>query len=251
MQLTDADNKFMETAKEIRGEIMEVNAEFQAGNLTLEERDAKLSELSGKLQENATQHEEWAKRTVFALVQTRLAAEGGIDAAEFNFLIGLGESMGIIDQQTADLAESINSSLDTLDSSVAQGAISDFDTLWTNLITKDPATQTKAQADGMTAAFDAVNTGNAQGQVDDFAQRWQNLLDMPHSTTFTVNYQQNGAPPNTPGPEPESLAPYTSSGRARNAPQSVVTSNNQNIFLYGPTTLMISDSGGAGLLEQR
>lgn len=128
--LQDGYDKFGEKEREIRAEMEALNASFAQGDVTAEEYNSKMADLTGQLGENAKAMEDWSKRTVFSLVQARLAASGGIDAKEFSFLVNLGEQMGIIDKDTATMAQNVNNSLDAIDLSKPE----DFVNLWKEII---------------------------------------------------------------------------------------------------------------------
>jgi len=115
MDLQNGYDGFAEKERMIRDEMDQITIAVANGEITAEEYNQKMGELSGQLDSNAKAMEDWSKRTVFSLVQARLAAEGGIDAKEFSFLINLGEQMGIIDESTATMAQGVNDSLDAID----------------------------------------------------------------------------------------------------------------------------------------
>lgn len=130
MDLQDGYDNFAEKEREIRDEMDQVTQAVANGDITADEYNEKMSALSGQLAENASAMEDWSKRTVFSLIQARLAAEGGIDAKEFGFLINLGEQMGIIDSSTAQMAQGVNESLDAIDLNKPE----EFYDLWKDII---------------------------------------------------------------------------------------------------------------------
>ena len=116
LDLQQGTDGFAETEANIRDKMDALTAQMMEGKITMEEYNEQWPELTAELDANAKAAEMWAKRTVFALMQTRLAASGGgIDAGEFKFLIGLGEQMGLIDEKTATMAQGLNDSLDDID----------------------------------------------------------------------------------------------------------------------------------------
>jgi len=130
MNLQEGFDGFREKEQEIRDEMDQITIAVAEGSITADEYHEKMAALSGQLGENAKAMEDWSKRTVFSLVQARLAAEGGIDAKEFSFLINLGEQMGIIDENTATMAQGVNDSLDAIDLAKPE----DFVDLWKDII---------------------------------------------------------------------------------------------------------------------
>jgi len=131
LDLQQGTDGFAETEANIRDKMDALTKQMMEGEITMEEYNEQWPELTAELDANAKAAEMWAKRTVFSLVQVRLAASGGgIDAGEFKFLIGLGEQMGLIDEKTATMAQNLNDSLDDIDLSKPY----EFYELWQDLL---------------------------------------------------------------------------------------------------------------------
>ena len=154
---TERENdKYIKGQQDLRAEIVKVNGEFNTHKISVSEYNQKIGELTGNLNENAAEHLDWQKKTVFALLTTKLAADGMSDA-ELGFLLDTGAKMGIISDQTVTEAEKMVSEANT--------ALGGFDT--------------------------SVPTGEAAT----FADQWDRLVSAPKNLNFTVNLTQTGPSP--------------------------------------------------------
>jgi len=73
----------------------------------------KQDDLGRKVRETADAHDEATKRILFDLVQQRLASDG-LSQAEFDFLTGLAQKWGLVDQATATAVAGIDKSMEEL-----------------------------------------------------------------------------------------------------------------------------------------
>lgn len=115
-------DRYKETQNEINAANAQANADFESGNISLDERNAILADNQVKLAENAAAHNEWAAQTVYSFAMARAAADG-IDEAEGEMLIGIGEQLGLFDAKTAQAMQAVNSSFASLDTSDAEATV--------------------------------------------------------------------------------------------------------------------------------
>lgn len=186
---------FNQKQLDINQAMAETQAAFAAGQMTGEEFGAKMGELNGQLAENAAAHEDWAKRTVFALVQTRLAASGGIDSQEFAFLISLGEQMGIIDQSTATMAQNVNSALGSWDLSKPE----EYKGVLENIMsTSDAASSSVATSTAsMSGSIQKIDTSNLVETYDTISDIKDIADEGP--IDLKINITTTGSLPDIPG----------------------------------------------------
>jgi hypothetical protein len=221
MNLQNEYDSFNKKNADIQTQIQKVNADFAAGNITLEEQQAKLTELNGKLAENQAAHEQWAKQTVFSMLQVRLAADG-LSKEEFDFLIKVGEDMGLIDEETAKMASGLNAAMDSIDLTKPE----EFKDLWEDIIDLPHDQQ-------FTITTDIVTNGELPDGSTPLGGGRASGGDVYAGTAYTVGEMGR-----------EMFVP---SQDGTIIPSNQLSLNN----FYGPVTLAISDDGGAGIMGVR
>ncbi len=153
LDLQSGFDDFNQKQDEVNQKLRELEARFQAGEIKVDDYNDQYAELTGQLDKNAKAHELWAKKTIFSMLQARLAVDG-FSEGEFNFLIQVGEQMGLVDEATATMAQGINDSLDSIDFSNVQG----YSQAWQQLLNM-PHNQIFTITTVQQATLDLINQG--------------------------------------------------------------------------------------------
>jgi hypothetical protein len=257
--MQDAQNKLRDSQTEVVAKMRALDKAFAAGEVTAGEFDTQMGALRKTYIGNATEAELWAKRTIFAMVQTRLAASGGgIDSGEFKFITDLGVEMGLIDQKTADTATNINKSLDELDTSGAQAEVKNFSTKWKDLLNM-PQTVTFTvnvvqNGDVVPPSAPGGPPLNVDGSVDHNGNRYDTLSKggWVHAARGMWIGQSRGTDTVpamlTPGERVLSVPEVARMG-GRDGVDRMTNGGGTNIF-YGPNNFIV-EGEGSNIMEMR
>ena len=114
--------EILDKMRALKDEILAAQA---SGNLEVlpgmrEDMDA----LSDELNQNAEDFKRWQKQAVFAMIQTKLAADGLTDA-EFGQLLGIGQDMGLLDEGVVAQAQGLMDTLSGVDTGSLDKAVQD------------------------------------------------------------------------------------------------------------------------------
>jgi len=112
--------------RELTAQLAEETAQYGAGSQQVADTQSKLDALGRELDQNAKQHQMWAKQTVFALAQARAAADGTINELEGEMLITLGEGLGILGEDSVEMARTMNAAFSDIDFSDPEAALMNF-----------------------------------------------------------------------------------------------------------------------------
>jgi hypothetical protein len=186
-----------------------------------------LVDLDGQLADTAKAHEDASKRIVFSMLQARLSVDG-LKEGEYDLLIQAGESMGILDESSAQQAQMWND----LATALETGAI--------------PATaDLKALIDGLQDKTITL-TVNAAGDVG-FLQQAGFTGTSSHSPRAAGGTASAGGAYMVGEVGPEAFTPMVSG---------TITPANQiqTYYVYGPSTFVVASGGsvpGSDILSIR
>lgn len=151
---------------------MQRKKEKQGGWLSAKDREQldaliqKQKDLGQAVRDAAQAHDEATKRILFDLIEQRLAVDG-LSKKEFDFLTGLAQKWGLIDDTTAEAVQGIDKSLDVLaNSDNAQAALDMIDDIRRSVegIPKKVNVDINVQTHGSIPLFAQRNQENAKGR---------------------------------------------------------------------------------------
>lgn len=114
---TDSYNEKNQDLKQTYDELVEKQSKYWEGGSHWREMQVKIDETGKAISDLAAEHEDAGRRIAFSLLQQKLAVDGMTDA-EFNALLTMGKSWGILDADVVAAAESMNQQMGFIADSV-------------------------------------------------------------------------------------------------------------------------------------
>lgn len=243
------EDELMEKRKEVTAQLSEAVSMYgqnsqQVATLRgeLAGVDQAINANSASVAANAEQYKQWAAQTVFAFAQARAAADGNISEIEGTVLIEAGQALGLFDEKTANVMQSVNESFETLDPSNAEEVID-------NLQKQLEALVNQPYVINITTNAPTLDTGSGAppgtGNNEEGGATGLQMGGMAYAASpYMVG--EAGAEPFFPATNgrvlghAESLHALTVGGR-----------QSQVIYIYGPVTVTNSGDDAKGWMEIR
>lgn len=119
--------RYNTTNEQLLAKKADIIGAYDSGRISLAKENDELQTVNAALDKNAADHAAWAKQVIFSMLQARVAAQETLDPAHAgsyqDFLIKAGEQMGMFDSTTAQVMQSVNDSISSLNTSNAQQAL--------------------------------------------------------------------------------------------------------------------------------